>query len=558
MIINMHSRRPRGRPIFLLALGAALLPGVALAASFQPPISYSVGSGPQDVLAVDLNRDGVLDLVTADTDADQLSVLLGDGSGGFGPATAFPTGTSPVALDTADFNLDSNPDLAVAAQGANAASILLGDGNGGFGPPVDYALAAGPRWIAAGDLNEDGLPDVVSSDGKAPDLLRVLLGQGGGTMAPGGTFAVGKRITSGTVADLDGDGHLDAVVTSRNEGVVFVLLGDGNGAFAPATAYPSGSSPRDVIVLDVDGDGILDLVTVNAGDSTVAVLPGLGSGTFGPPAPYATGNSSTGVLHGDFDGDCVQDLTVVNPASGEVTVLAGDGAGGFGSPESFAVGSDPQGFVMADFNGDLRADLAVVSAVDGTVSVLLSDSLSVCNAFYVRRSTNPAAVRSTAALASVSTGPFDDEPGLLSDSQTYFYVVDHAGDLPVLLSAHANTQKNTVRLGFDDGDPTSAAVDGLMSSLSAGPAAVPADGTSVSTVTVVPRDADGLSLGCGLDLSVDAVALLPGRLAGPVRDQGNGIYVLDVVSDNPGASTVSVTVEGMVLAQTPSILFEIP
>src|SRR4051812_31412464 len=50
----------------------------------------------------------------------------------FSPATSFPVGPNPQAVVTADFNNDGRLDLATANPGANTVSVLLGDGRGGF------------------------------------------------------------------------------------------------------------------------------------------------------------------------------------------------------------------------------------------------------------------------------------------------------------------------------------------------------------------------------------------------------------------------------------------
>ena len=54
-----------------------------------------------------------------------MSVLLGDGSGGFGTATNFPVGTQPDSVAVGDFNSDMKPDLAASNFGSNTVSVLL-------------------------------------------------------------------------------------------------------------------------------------------------------------------------------------------------------------------------------------------------------------------------------------------------------------------------------------------------------------------------------------------------------------------------------------------------
>ena len=176
--------------------------------------------------------------------------------------------------------------------------------------------------------------------------------------------------------------------------------------------------------------------------------------------------------------------------------------------------------------------------------------------FSVRRGTDPALVVSGPLHVTVTNGPFDDTPGLLTDNQTYYYLIEDLAGQPISLSAHKNTALGTVRIGFNDENGFSAPVHAANSSVTVAPASVPADGLSVINVTIVPRDADGLPLGVGLDVQIDAGRLLPGALNGPISDLGNGIYAAGIVSSTPGFAEVSVSVEGLWLLDEPAVSYE--
>lgn len=176
--------------------------------------------------------------------------------------------------------------------------------------------------------------------------------------------------------------------------------------------------------------------------------------------------------------------------------------------------------------------------------------------FTVRRSSDPATVRSATAHAATATAPYDDLAGTLSDGQSYFYVVEKDGGLPEDVSASANRFDGTVRLGFDDDDPVSAPVDASATTVAADVSSAAADGTSVATVTVVPRDLHGVAIGAGCGIVVDALALGPASVAGPVIDRHDGSYSIRIAAVVPGTATVAVTVEGIALSSRPSVAFE--
>src|SRR5688572_27522957 len=78
--------------------------------SFAPAVSYAVGTNPQAVAAADFNGDGKLDLVTANAGSNDVSVRLGNGTGGFGAAGHFATGAKPLSVAVGDFNNDGKLD----------------------------------------------------------------------------------------------------------------------------------------------------------------------------------------------------------------------------------------------------------------------------------------------------------------------------------------------------------------------------------------------------------------------------------------------------------------
>ena len=115
--------------------------------TFLPATSYPAGANPQAIVAADFNGDGHLDLVTANPGSHSVSVLLGDGAGGFGVAIN-SAGTTNDAFErasvtVADFNKDGKLDLATAMYGDDEngyfgrLDVWLGNGDGTFqSPPV--------------------------------------------------------------------------------------------------------------------------------------------------------------------------------------------------------------------------------------------------------------------------------------------------------------------------------------------------------------------------------------------------------------------------------------
>src|SRR5262249_56281731 len=131
-----------------------------------------------------------------------MSMVSGDGSGGFSTPVNLQTGASPFVSVIADFNGDNKPDLAVGTGSLNPptfpptppteynVSIHLGDGAGGFAAPKNITINTSPgsylTRIEAGDFNGDGQNElgVIGYFGCAD----VLLGDSPGHFPGGGVW----------------------------------------------------------------------------------------------------------------------------------------------------------------------------------------------------------------------------------------------------------------------------------------------------------------------------------------------------------------------------------
>jgi len=119
------------------------------AGGFGTPTAFAVGAGPSGVAVADFNGDGNADLVTPDNYApsNTVTVLLGNGAGGFGPATPFPVGANPSAVAVADFNRDGRADLVTTNINTDNVSVLLSTGRAASARPPSSPWAAAPsRW----------------------------------------------------------------------------------------------------------------------------------------------------------------------------------------------------------------------------------------------------------------------------------------------------------------------------------------------------------------------------------------------------------------------------
>ena len=116
------------------------------------------------------------------------------------------------------------------------------------------------------------------------------------------------------MADFNGDGKPDLVVGNNSGSDIAVLLNNGNGTFASAVTYStgSGSAPRGVAVADINGDGKPDIIVTDNGTNYVSVFSNNGNGTFAAATDFSTGSGPFGIAVGDFNGDGTPDVAVTN------------------------------------------------------------------------------------------------------------------------------------------------------------------------------------------------------------------------------------------------------
>src|SRR5262249_21944804 len=145
----------------------------------------------------------------------------------------------------------------------------LGNGNGTFAPAAAYPVPHFPTSVAIADLNGDGRPDLVVTGGiaNATNNVSVLLGNGDGTFIGGASYTAGSGVFSVVVCDLNGDGRPDIVTANYGATSVSVLLGNGNGTFASPVNYYAGSAPFSLAAADLNGDGKLDLAVADRVDT---------------------------------------------------------------------------------------------------------------------------------------------------------------------------------------------------------------------------------------------------------------------------------------------------
>jgi hypothetical protein len=293
------------------------------AGAFAAPALTADGFDPLFIASADLNGDGWMDVVSASYDDGALSVFFNDKAspGTFtSPLVLNSPGASQVAI--VDMNADGLPDLISADFNV---SLFVQSSPGTFGAPIPL-YSGGANWVAVGDLNGDGAPDVALTDAVG---VQVLMHSGAASAT---TFAAPVTVFTQTanldvaganiiaIADVNGDGLNDLVITDPGptggmSPTVNVLLQDPahHGSFLAPVSYPIAAQdlPQSILLNDLQGTGKLDIVI--GGQQTVTVLlhdpanPGKVL-----PASIYTAAWANEIAVADINGDGKPDIVVSN------------------------------------------------------------------------------------------------------------------------------------------------------------------------------------------------------------------------------------------------------
>ena len=322
--------------------------------SFAAKVDIALGSCPFFVVIRDIDGDGKADLVTANKDANTVSIVLNQGSVGnvaFATRVDLATGAQPYSVSVGDLDGDGKPDVAASVYGANNMVVFRNKSTVGqvsFDARQDFAVTT-PYSISLGDLDGDSKPDVVTANlmQNNVSVFRNTSTLGTISFAAKIDFATGQRVYNVALGDLDGDGKIDLATPNYSDNTVSVLHNtgsSGNISFATKVSMTSGTGPNYVSIADMEGDGKPDLLVSNYNAGSVSIIRSKPMGMVISGALSAVntiyGTASANPTSFTVSGvNMLAGITITPPTGYELSQTAGGASGYAGKGTAIVVGA---------------------------------------------------------------------------------------------------------------------------------------------------------------------------------------------------------------------------
>ena len=293
-------------------------------------------AAPNGIAAFDFNGDHTTDIVVSDRNSKQITLFLSESGGRFAAGQPIDVDSLPNAITVADVNGDTKPDLLVANGDGNgttthgSVSVLLGDGQGGFTSSGNFPALTNPTSLTAGDFDGDGSVDVMTAN-PGNSSGAILFGAGNGTFGPPAKLTPGGTPQAVASGDFNNDGLPDATFADAGSGAgantIAVLPGRGDSSFTDPLNLTADTAPQAVAAADLNADGKLDLVTVASDTNKLLVF--LNSSTTVKATPTITWFDPADIVYGTALSGTLLDATASVPGTFIYTPAAGNipGAG---------------------------------------------------------------------------------------------------------------------------------------------------------------------------------------------------------------------------------------
>ena len=375
--------------LFLLAYGGR---------SFDPNkmseiTDFTTQNGLYDLCLCDFNNDGKVDIATANTASNSIT-LLTNTSSGIGDISF---SRSPVLVNAetlniqcADLNNDGKSEILLSKTGtvSNVVYYLENTSSSGsisFASPIPLNLEGSTaRRVEVADLNLDGKPDVIATNqtNNKVNIFKNTSTSSTISFDPTPmTFEVAGISNSAglKVKDLNNDGYPDIAMAPYLSSNIYVLKNVSNTNTIIFDNASTVSVPGTIVNLeigDINGDQKPDLITTKLSGNNISIIQNTSANneaiSFGTKKDVATAQRPWGIGLGDFNGDGKLDISVtsINETSRFLNVLINKSTSSSVDFNNYEVTTNEkaQNIKVGDLDGDGKPEIALTGIDNEMIS----------------------------------------------------------------------------------------------------------------------------------------------------------------------------------------------
>jgi hypothetical protein len=355
----------------IIVIGRSSIVGATL--EMKQSVKLATPGEQQCLVIADVSGDGKMDIISGDTGSNIYVQVRNSADGAaltFETVQILTPAGPPFQIFVIDINGDGKLDIISSSFSTDNISAFTRSSADGaaltFDPIQNFSVGTGPKGLAVFDVDSDGKADFVAADtvvGNMNLTIRTRTSADGAALSFSSAFNLvppgDANLATLVVADADGDGKPDILLTRNTTSVILFLRTSANGASlqysSPALEFPSALGANAALTTgDVDGDGKSDVVTANSTSKSASVTflkrqSADGAAlNYSSGALFAVGATPTGVALGDIDGDGQNDIVTANSDARSVSVITEDdrnGRPGQAGPTGLQGPSGPAGAV---------------------------------------------------------------------------------------------------------------------------------------------------------------------------------------------------------------------